>query len=42
MKKFISRIVAALLVATSLAGCSSTIKQESATEWMARQPAFTR
>jgi uncharacterized protein YceK len=39
MKTFFYRILAALIVATTLSGCG-TIRQESAMEWMQRQPVF--
>ena len=37
MKSFVSKIVAAVLVAASLAGCAG-IQQESATQWLQHQP----
>lgn len=37
MKNLILKLVAALLCATALAGCH-TVRHESATEWMLRQP----
>lgn len=37
MTSLITKIVAAILVAVALAGCG-TVTQESATEWMQRQP----
>lgn len=41
MKSLLSKIIAALLVTTAaLAGCG-TIKEETAMEWLARQPVFT-
>ena len=39
MKKFAYRIIAIVLVAVSAAGCGS-IQQETAMEWLARQPVF--
>lgn len=36
-KSLIAKVVAAVLVTVALAGCG-TVKQESATEWMQRQP----
>ncbi len=41
MKTLGYRLIAALLLASALAGCGA-VKQESATEWMARQPTNTR
>lgn len=40
MKSLLSKIMAALLVTAALAGCG-TIKEETAMEWLARQPVFT-
>jgi hypothetical protein len=37
-----TRSAALLLAAATLAGCAGAVKQESAMEWMARQPTFTR
>lgn len=37
MKPLITKLVAAILVAVALAGCG-TVTQESAIEWMQRQP----
>jgi hypothetical protein len=37
MKNFLLKLFAALLFATALAGCH-TVRHESATEWMQRQP----
>jgi len=37
MKTFVYRIFAAIVVVTSLSGCGTT-KQESAMEWLQRQP----
>jgi uncharacterized protein YceK len=37
MKTLIIKIFAAMLMAATLAGCSTVI-QESATEWLQRQP----
>lgn len=42
MTKRISQILIALIFATTLAGCGAAVKQETAMEWMARQPALTR
>ncbi|HTE15955.1 MAG TPA: hypothetical protein VK642_12835 [Burkholderiales bacterium] len=39
MKSVIYKVFAALTVAASLAGCG-TIVQESALQWMQRQPEF--
>ncbi len=39
MSKLILKTIAVMLAATALAGCGS-IKQESAMEWMARQPQY--
>jgi hypothetical protein len=41
MKTLIFKIVAAALVAIALASCG-TARQESAMEWLARQPNNTR
>ena len=41
MKSLISKIVAALLFAASLAGCANMGPQESASDWMANQPTQT-
>jgi outer membrane PBP1 activator LpoA protein len=37
MKLILYRLLAALITAATLAGCH-TVKQESAMEWMQRQP----
>jgi hypothetical protein len=37
MKSIIYTLLAAITLATTLCGCG-TVKQESASEWMARQP----
>lgn len=39
-KTLVSRTIAALLVLAALAGCGPIV-QETAMEWMARQPVFT-
>jgi hypothetical protein len=39
MKTLLCWIIATLLTAVALAGCGS-IRQETAMEWLARQPAF--
>ena len=39
MKSVISKLIAALLFAASLAGCAGIGPQESADQWMAHQPA---
>jgi len=40
MQTFLTGIIAALLVTAALAGCG-TLKEETAMEWLARQPVFT-
>ena len=42
MTKRVSKILIAILFAITLAGCGAAVKQETAMEWMARQPALTR
>lgn len=37
MKALLAKVVTAVLLAATLAGCH-TVKQESAMEWMERQP----
>ncbi len=39
MKSLINKLVAALLLAVSLAGCANIGPQESATQWRMHQPA---
>jgi len=41
MNSFTSKLIAALLLAASLAGCAGIGPQESATEWMQHQPTDT-
>ena len=41
MRTLTYRLLAIVLVATTLSGCG-TVRQESATEWMKRQPTNTR
>ena len=38
MKSFTSKLVAALLLAATLAGCAGISPQESAMNWMDHQP----
>ena len=38
MKRLIARIVTVVLATVAIAGCNGTILQESAMEWMQRQP----
>ena len=40
MKTITYRILVAIIVASALAGCQ-TVKQESAMDWLARQPFLT-
>ena len=40
MKTLVSRIITALLLAAAIAGCSAT-KEETAMEWLGRQPVYT-
>ena len=40
MKAITSKLIAALLLAASLAGCAGMGAQESAQQWMEHQPTF--
>jgi hypothetical protein len=42
MQKFVIRILALLLAAAVLAGCADAVRQESAIDWMKRQPTTNR